>query len=174
MMVATCSRKTAVGVISNAGSLAWAISEESFFQPLKDRNILNYFKVRATYGETGLDNGVGSFSYLTSYNLAERGYVLGGSIVPTFSEGNLISPDITWYTRSTFDIGFDFNSLGERLAGSFDYFYMKTTGYLTSPSNVNYTDPLGLSLPKVKSDGEHRRAGYEFALSWNDHVGDFN
>ena len=157
-----------------AGSLAWAISEESFFQPLKDRNILNYFKVRATYGETGLDNGVGSFSYLTSYNLAERGYVLGGSIVPTFSEGNLISPDITWYTRSTFDIGFDFNSLGERLAGSFDYFYMKTTGYLTSPSNVNYTDPLGLSLPKVKSDGEHRRAGYEFALSWKDHVGDFN
>ncbi len=157
-----------------AGSLAWAISEESFFQPLKDRNILNFFKVRATYGETGLDSGVGSFSYLTSYGLNERGYVMDGKLVPTFSEGNLISTDITWYTRNTFDLGFDFNSLGERLSGSFDYFYMKTTGYLTSPSNVNYTDPLGLSLPKVKSDGEHRRAGYEFALSWKDHVGDFN
>ncbi len=157
-----------------AGSLAWAVSEESFFQPLKDRNILNFFKLRASYGETGLDSGVGAFSYLTSYGLTERGYVIDGKIVPTFSEGALISDDITWYTRSTFDIGFDFNTLGERLAGSFDYFYMKTTGYLTSPSNVDYTDPLGLSLPKVKSNGEHRRAGYEFNLSWKDHFGDFN
>ena len=71
----------------------------------------------------------------------------------------MISDDITWYTSNSLDLGFDFNTLGERLAGSFDYFYMKTTGYLTSPSNVGYTDPLGLSLPKVKSDGEHRRAG---------------
>lgn len=157
-----------------AGSVAWAMSEESFFQPLKNLNILNFFKLRASYGQTGLDSGVGRFSYLTSYGLNERGYVIDGKIVPTFSEGALISDDITWYTRNTFDIGFDFNSLGERLAGSFDYFYMKTTGYLTSPSNVGYTDPLGLSLPKVKSDGEHRRAGYEFNLSWKDHVGDFN
>ncbi len=157
-----------------AGSLAWAVSEESFFQPLKDRNILNFFKLRASYGQTGLDSGVGAFSYLTSYGLNERGYVLDGKIVPTFSEGALISDDITWYTRNTFDIGFDFNSLGERLAGSFDYFYMKTTGYLTSPSNVSYADPLGLALPKVKSNGEHRRAGYEFNLSWKDHFGDFN
>lgn len=157
-----------------AGSLAWAVSEESFFQPLKERNILNFFKLRTSYGQTGLDFGAGSFSYLTSYGLNERGYVLDGKIVPTFSEGALISDDITWYTRNTFDIGFDFNSLGERLAGSFDYFYMKTTGYLTSPSNVSYADPLGLALPKVKSNGEHRRAGYEFNLSWKDHFGDFN
>ncbi|EOS19585.1 SusC/RagA family TonB-linked outer membrane protein [Parabacteroides goldsteinii dnLKV18] len=156
-----------------AGSAAWAVSEESFFQPLKERNILNFFKLRASYGQVGMDN-ISRFSYLTSYGLNERGYVLDGKIVPTFSEGGLISDDITWYTSNSLDLGFDFNTLGERLAGSFDYFYMKTTGYLTSPSNVGYTDPLGLSLPKVKSDGEHRRAGYEFNLSWKDHFGDFN
>ncbi len=156
-----------------SGSAAWAISEESFFQPLKDRNILNFFKARISYGQVGL-NAVSPFSYLTSYNLNERGYVIDGKIVPTFGEGALISDDITWYTRNSFDVGFDFNTLGERLAGSFDYFYMRTTGYLTSPSNVDYADPLGLSLPKVKSNGEHRRAGYEFNLSWKDHFGDFN
>lgn len=156
-----------------AGSAAWAVSEESFFQPLKERNILNFFKLRASYGQVGMDN-ISRFSYLTSYGLNERGYVLDGKIVPTFSEGALISDDITWYTSNSLDLGFDFNTLGERLAGSFDYFYMKTTGYLTSPSNVGYTDPLGLSLPKVKSNGEHRRAGYEFNLSWKDHFGDFN
>jgi TonB-linked SusC/RagA family outer membrane protein len=157
-----------------AGAIGYVVSEESFFQPLKDAKILNFLKLRANYGQVGLDSGVSRFSYLTSYGLTERGYVLNGAIVPTFSEGSLISDAITWYTSNTFDVGFDFNTLDERLAGTFDYFYMQTKGYLTSPSNVAYTDPLGLSLPQIKSDGEHRRAGYELSLSWKDKAGDLS
>ncbi len=156
-----------------SGSAAYAISEENFWKVLKEKNILNFFKIRASYGEVGLDTGIPRYSYLSSYAMNERGYVLNGSLVPTFSEGALVSTDITWYTTNTTDVGFDFTSLGDRLSGSFDYFYMSTQGYLTSPSNVGYTDPLGLSLPNVKSDGESRRAGYEFALAWKDNVGDF-
>ncbi|MDR1601853.1 MAG: SusC/RagA family TonB-linked outer membrane protein, partial [Tannerella sp.] len=155
-----------------AGTAAYTISEEPFFQPLKDRNILNFLKFRTGYGQIGLDSGVGRFSYLSSYGLNERGYVLGGSIVPTFSEGALVSDAITWYSRNTFNAAFDFSTLNERLGGTFEYFYMKTKGYLTSPSGVAYTDPLGLSLPQVKSDGEHRRDGYELTLSWKDRAGD--
>jgi len=157
-----------------AGTAAWAISEESFFKPLKDANILNFLKFRTGYGQIGLDSGVGRFSYLTSYSLNERGYVLNNSLVPTFSEGSLISDAITWYSRNTFNVALDFTTLGERLGGTVEYFYVQTKGYLTSPSSVAYTDPLGLSLPQVKSDGEHRRAGYEFSLSWKDRIGDIN
>lgn len=153
-----------------AGSLAYAISEESFFQPLKDKNILNFFKIRGSYGEVGLDE-ITPFSYVQSYKLQERQYVMNGQLVPIFVEGDLVSPDITWYTSKMTDIGFDFTSLDSRLAGSFDYFYIKTTGFLTSPSAVGYSDPLGMSLPKVKSNGELRRAGFEVALSWKDNVG---
>jgi TonB-linked SusC/RagA family outer membrane protein len=155
-----------------AGTVACAVSEEPFFQPLKDRNILNFLKFRTGYGQIGLDSGVGRFSYLSSYELNERGYVLGGSIVPTFSEGALVSDAITWYSRNTFNAALDFSTLNERLGGTVEYFYMQTKGYLTSPSGVYYTDPLGLSLPQIKSDGEHRRAGYEFNLSWKDKAGD--
>ncbi|MDR2119447.1 MAG: TonB-dependent receptor [Tannerella sp.] len=157
-----------------AGTAAYAVSEEPFFQPLKDRNILNFLKFRAGYGQIGLDSGVGRFSYLSSYSLNERGNVVNGNIVPTFSEGALVSDAITWYTRNTFNVAFDFSTLNERLGGTFEYFYMKTKGYLTSPSNVNYTDPLGLSLPQIKSDGEHRRDGYELSLSWKDKAGDLS
>ena len=157
-----------------AGTVAYAVSEEPFFQPLKDRNILNFLKFRTGYGQIGLDSGVGRFSYLSSYGLNERGYVVGGSIVPTFSEGALVSDAITWYSRNTFNAALDFSTLNERLGGTVEYFYMRTKGYLTSPSGVYYTDPLGLSLPQVKSDGEHRRAGYEFNLSWKDKAGDLN
>jgi TonB-linked SusC/RagA family outer membrane protein len=157
-----------------AGTAAYAISEEPFFQPLKDRNILNFLKFRIGYGQIGQDSGVGRFSYLTSYGLNERGYVLGGSIVPTFSEGGLISDAITWYSLNTSNLALDFSTLNERLGGTFEYFYMQTKGYLTSPSSVYYTDPLGLSLPQVKSDGEHRRDGYELSLSWKDKAGDLS
>lgn len=157
-----------------SGTLAYAISEESFFDTLKEKNILNFLKLRASYGEVGLLDGINRFSYLSSYGMTERGYVLDGKIVPTFSEGALISDDITWYTRYMTNLGVDFSTLGGRLAGTVEYFYMRTKGYLTSPSNVGYTDPLGLSLPNIKSDGEHRRAGVDVSLSWKDQVGDFH
>lgn len=155
-----------------AGSLAWVISEEAFWQPLKDRHIFDQFKVRASYGEIGSDN-IGRYSYLQSYTLNDRGYLLDGSWYPGFSEGNLVSKDITWYTTRDFNIGFDFGSLNNRLSGSVDYFRKSTKGYLTSPSAVNYTAPLGLSLPKVKSDGEFIRQGGEFILQWKEKRGDF-
>lgn len=156
-----------------AGSLAWVISEEGFWQPLKDRHIFDQFKVRASYGEIGLDQGVERYAYLQSYDLNDRGYLLGGNWYPGFTEGALVSKDITWYTTRDFNIGFDFGSLNNRLSGSVDYFRKSTKGYLTSPSAVDYTAPLGLSLPKVKSDGEFIRQGAEFILQWKEKRGAF-
>lgn len=155
-----------------AGSLAWVVSEEGFWKPLKDQHIFDQFKVRASYGEIGSDN-IGRYAYLQSYSLNDRGYLLGGSWYPGFSEGDLVSKDITWYITRDFNVGFDFGSLNNRLSGSVDYFRKSTKGYLTSPSSVSYTAPLGLSLPKVKSDGEFIRQGAEFILQWKEKRGDF-
>ena len=155
-----------------AGSAAWVISEESFWKNLKDRHILDLFKIRASYGEIGLDD-ISAYSYLQSYNLDERGYLLGGKFYPGFSEGNLVSKDISWYTTRSTNVGLDFASLDNRLSGSVEYFRMSTKGYLTSPSNVAYTDPLGTSLPQVKSNGESIRQGGEFIVQWKEKRGDF-
>lgn len=155
-----------------AGSLAWVISEEGFWKPLKDRHIFDQFKVRASYGEIGQDN-IDRYAYLQSYDLNDRGYLLNGSWYPGFSEGALVSKDITWYTTKDFNIGLDFGSLNNRLSGSVDYFRKSTKGYLTSPSAVDYTAPLGIDLPKVKSNGEFIRQGAEFILQWKEKRGDF-
>jgi len=155
-----------------SGSLAWTPSEEAFWKNWNLDKVFNWFKVRASYGEIGNDN-VSRYSYLTSYSLNQRGAYLGGQWYAGFSEGALVSPDISWYTTKDFNVGFDFATLNERLTGSVDYFAKVTTGYLASPSNVGYTSPLGLSLPTVKSDGESIRRGVEFLLAWEDKVGDF-
>lgn len=81
---------------------------------------------------------------------------------------------MTWYTTKDFNIGLDFASLNSRLSGSVDYFAKVTTGYLATPSNAGYTDPLGKNLPVVKTNGESIRRGFEFVLQWKDHIGDFN
>lgn len=158
-----------------SGSLAWVLSEELFWKTLSDKHIFDLFKVRASYGEIGMDGSEGRlkrYEYLPSYNLNERGGYIGGQFVPGFSEGSLVATDITWYTSKTMNFGFDFSSLNNRLSGSVDYFRMATTGYLASPSNVGYTQPLGKDLPKVMSNGENIRQGFEISLQWKDQIAD--
>ena len=157
-----------------SGSFGWILSDEVFMKTLKERHIFDLLKLRGSYGEVGLDSGVGRFAYLPSYNLNNTSYVIDGKFYQGFSEGDIPSSDITWYTTKQTDIGFDFESLSNRLYGSFDYFFYKTTGYLTAPDplEVGYTAPLGKSLPKVLSNKEHRRAGYEVQLGWKDNIGE--
>lgn len=150
-----------------SGSAAWVISEEAFWQPLKDRHIFDTFKFRGSYGEIGQSN-IERYAYLQSYQLVERGYLVDGKWMPGFNEGGLVSKDISWYSVKDMNIGIDFGSLNNRLSGSIDYFRKETTGYLASPSNVGYTDPLGTALPYVKTNGEHIRQGLDFILQWKE------
>lgn len=157
-----------------SGSLGWVVTAEEFMQDLVDRNILNSLKLRASYGETGQDESAGRYSYMTNYNYSAQAFVMNGQYQPGFTEGILASPDLTWYTTRQFDLGFDFASLNSRLYGSFDYFYYQTTGYLTNPTAESYLNQvIGVAMPKIKSNSEHRRGGVEIQLGWRDNIGDF-
>ncbi len=156
-----------------SGSLGWVVTAEEFMQELVEKNILNSLKLRASYGETGLDESAGRFQYMTTYTYNPYAYVMNGQYYPGFTEGNLASPDLTWYTTKQMDFGFDFASLNSRLYGSFDYFYYSTKGYLVAPTGETYLNTaLGVGLPRVASDSEHRRAGIEVQLGWRDQIGD--
>lgn len=156
------------------GSIGWIVTSEKFMQPLVDRNILNMLKLRASYGQTGLDSSAGRFAYMQAYTLNPKAYVIDNEYVGGFFEGDLPSPDLTWYTTYQTDAGFDFASLNSRLYGSFDYFFYKTYGYLVAPTGQSYLNTIiGVGMPKVKSDSEFRREGVELQLGWRSNVGDF-
>ena len=157
-----------------SGSLGWVVTEEKFMQEVVRRNIFNSFKIRASYGETGQDSSAGRWAYMTTYGFSSTGYVVDGEFVPTFSEGAIPSPDLTWYTSRQTDFGFDFSSLNNRLYGSFDYFYYSTKGFLVAPTGESYLQQvIGTNMPYVKSNSELRRAGYEIQLGWRDSAGAF-
>ncbi|WP_299578002.1 TonB-dependent receptor [uncultured Sunxiuqinia sp.] len=149
----------------------WVVSEEGFMQELNDKDIFNLFKIRSSYGTVGNDGDVSLFSYIPSYNLVNSIYAEGSTVYNGYREGDLVSQDLSWYTQKSFNVGFDFASLGNKLSGKFDYFYARTTGYLVSPAG-RYITPLGKDLPLVKSDGAHRRAGFEAALRYKNKIGE--
>jgi TonB-linked SusC/RagA family outer membrane protein len=158
-----------------SGSAGWIISSEEFMNDLNDRNIINFLKFRASYGIVGLDGadaGISRFQYLAGYSVNQTGYLINNAFVPIFTEGPLVSPDLTWYTQKSRNIGLDFASLKSKLYGSFDYFFMETTGMLASLSGSLYTDPLGTSLPTRKSNGNLRRGGFEISLGYKNNIGD--
>jgi hypothetical protein len=106
---------------------------------------------------------------LSSYSANPQVYVSGGTLVNGYSSNGLASDNVTWYSTKSSDLGFDFGVLNNHLKGSFDYFYTRTSNYLTSPA-FGYTDPLGTALPQVLSDAAFRKAGVDGSLNYSNQV----
>lgn len=158
-------------------SAGWAISEEGFFQGIKDKALLNFLKIRGSYGEIGLnDVDHWAYAYLPTYNYNTNGYVVDGKLVNTVTPGAEPSVNMTWYTRTKYDLGIDFAMLNNKIEGSVDWFFEKTKGYLAPANAYRYTAPIGYTLPLVVSDAEDRLQGFDGRLAYRTRIGevDFN
>jgi TonB-linked SusC/RagA family outer membrane protein len=104
-----------------AGSLGYLLSEESF---LKGNTVLNYLKVRASYGVTG--NGeIGNFNsrrFVSALPYADQ-----SGIAPDANIGN---PNLSWETTKQVDLGVEFGFLDNRITGEVDLYQKNTTGLL--------------------------------------------
>ena len=116
-----------------SGGLAWLISKEGFFTPIKEK--VNTLKLKISYGVQGNDN----LSTTNYYNYADQFQIQndgtnGFAIVPT-AKGN---KDLTWETSYTWNGGAEFELFDSRLNGSVEYFYRTT-------KNLLYAKPLPVS-----------------------------
>lgn len=101
---------------------AWIMTKEDW---LKDVSWLNELKLKASFGQNGNDN-IGDFLYTDLYDINKGD---GNDITLTLaSVGN---ENITWETISNINVGFEFQMLKNRLRGSIEYFYRKTTDMLS-------------------------------------------
>ena len=153
-------------------SAGWNIDKESFMQPVS--HIFSSLKLFGSWGEIGLDSypGFGDFEYLAVFDKGQDFYQ-NGKWNSTLHEGALVSPDLSWYTRSTYNMALDFGLFKDKLKGGIEYFYYRTIGYLASPTEV-YGTPLGKAFPTIKTNSAHRRAGWETNLEWSDRIGGIN
>lgn len=107
---------------------AWMISKESWFKA----PWVNSLKVKASYGEVGND-GIGNYRYTNTYTVTN----VGGkpSLVASSVKGN---PEISWEKTGSFNAGVEFSMFNNRLSGTIEAYYAKTTDML-------YQKPLAAS-----------------------------
>ena len=146
-------------------SLGWRISKEPFTEALFEKFRISNLKLRFSYGQVGNDN-IARFAYLSTYNVADKRYYLGNEWVSGIYSNGLPAGDISWYKQENYNGGIDIDFFNNRLKFVADAFYYRTSGFLRSPQ-VDYTVPLGFSLPQINS-GSQRRGGFELAADWKE------
>ena len=99
---------------------AWIINRESWFNVPQ----FNMLKVKASYGSQGNDS-IGQYMYTDLYSVSNDGN--DGISIMFGQKGN---KSITWETNSNLNIGAEFGLWNDRLSGSLDFFYRKTTDML--------------------------------------------
>lgn len=139
-------------------------SELSF---VKDWNIFDNLKIRASYGETGSQSGIGNYDYISSIITGTTIFGFNGTKVPTARVDGMTSSDRTWERVATTNFGLDFGVLNNRLTGSFEYYIRENKGMLIS---MTYPSTIGASAPKSNS-GNFKANGWELMLNWNDKIG---
>jgi len=151
----------------------YIISEEKFMKSLKDRHILDFLKLRGSYGVLGDKTGVGAFGYVPSYSINPTAYVVNGNLVQGTSEpGSLPNSTYSWQTIGSRDLALEFGTLNNRLSGTFDYYYTRRTGFVTG--DPRFSSTLGIGLPQINfTEGALRTEGYDFNLNWATNIGKF-
>lgn len=149
-----------------SASLGWNVTNEPFWPQNK---IVNYLKIRGSYGVTGNDQ-IGDFQYLSTVG-SGRDY--------TFSYDNLIigyspnapsNPDLKWEETSQANIGFEATLLDDfRLV--FDLYDKRTKGMLQPIILPAYVGANGSPTGNVAS---MTNKGFELELSWFKRISDLN
>ena len=156
-----------------SGALGWMISEEKFMKKLKDKKIIDMFKIRGSIGEIGDDAGGARWAYLTTWEVTNSGngfnMGLDGSASPFigYKEAVIANPDLRWATVVKKNIGFDYAILGGMFAGSFDYFRDDRKDIFISGSNRSVPSYYGAATNPDINKGKMKNHGFEFEVRFN-------
>lgn len=155
-----------------SASAGWVITNEDFFKGLGLGRVLDFFKLRASWGQNGNCNVTG-FQYLSlvTSNNGYGGYVFG-DVIDKRDIGSyaykLTNSELKWETSEQTNIGFDARLFGNRLGVEFDWYNKLTKDWLVvAPVLYSY----GADAPYING-GNVKNNGLEFGLHWNDNVGE--
>src|SRR6266480_3625480 len=149
-------------------SLAWRVSEEPFAR--RHLAVFDNLKLRASYGETGNQAGIGLYDYLQLITIGRPNdpyypFGPGRQDQSAFLSG-MVSKDRTWETIATSNVGVDATLLSSKLDFTFDYFIKNNRNMLIP---VTYTSLLG-AVPPFSNAGQLKTWGFETSLGWKGQV----
>lgn len=152
-------------------SAGWVLSEESF---LKDIPVINFLKLRGSYGQLGNDR-IGQFDYLNSYVLGnglDSYYIFGNADVQALVPGVIPNASFTWEKTNIVNIGLEGRLFNNKLSIEADYFYKRTKNILGTRAFI-IPATIGANVSGLPQENLNviDNSGIELALDYKDQLG---
>ena len=140
-------------------ALTWKMQQEKFLQPVSWLSNLN---LRLSFGITGNQDGIADYSYMAVYGLSANGseYQFGNNNY-NMASAYAYDANIKWEQTATWNGGLDYGFLNNRIYGSIDLYYKKTSNLLNTvpvPAGSNFSNTLLVNV------GNMTNKGIEFAI----------
>lgn len=151
------------GTFGSVG-LGWVMSEEGFFK--ENIKVINYLKLRASWGRLGNSNGVQANLYQQGLSNGSNA-IFGDNIYTAIQNAYRPDPALRYEVIEGTDLGLDLRALDNRFNAEINLYNKTTNGLLTSfpllatTGNLTYFTNLG----KVNNKG------IEVTLGWADKIG---
>jgi len=135
-------------------AFTWKIGQETF---LKDSKAVSTLNIRLSDGVTGNQDGIGYYSYLNYYSPSSvtSQVNFGNNYYSPYSPP-AFAKDLKWEQTETKDAGIDFGFLNNRIGGSVDYYYKKTSNLLATvfvPELTNFGNQITRNVGNMTDEG---------------------
>lgn len=171
-----------------AFSLGWRIDEESFVSNNESLDFISQLKLRAGVGRMGnqrIDNEAHYAIFVPAYGTARflccgafgrptgTAYALGGQQTGELPSGvkqaQRTNATLSWEETDEINLGVDFGLFGQRLTGSFDYFFRETRDILVLPPRLAV---LGEGSDRWENGATMENRGWELGIGYENFGGD--
>jgi iron complex outermembrane receptor protein len=152
-------------------ALGWNISKEDF---LADNAVFNNLKLRASWGQTGNQEGIDPKVSLASFvdsRTENDTYPINGTEVSLddYPFGTVpvrtAFPDLKWEVSTQTNIGLDFGLFGNRITGTLDYFNKVVTDVVLFANRIDPIQPTEKIWTNIP-DLEIQNTGFELSLDY--------
>ncbi|MGJ1206253.1 SusC/RagA family TonB-linked outer membrane protein [Sphingobacterium lactis] len=151
--------------------LGWVVSEENFWK--ESVPFVNYFKIRASYGQMGNDNvyydgALQEYQYFSTYGFGT--YIINDEMVKSLYERRVPNMFITWEVANNYNLGFDFQFMGGKMNAEIDVFKNSRESILWR-RDASVPQSTGMTLPS-ENIGKVDNSGFDFNVGYRETFGE--
>jgi len=151
-----------------AAGLGWAVSNESFWEPLKD--VWSFFKIRYTIGLVGSDSATGRrFMYQDEMGSADGTYFGTANSYKGGWGYSKYGSNVGWSTSLKQNLGFDFKFFKDELSMTVELFKEHRTGIFLQRATI--PDYCGFIEMPYANLGVVDNKGIDFNMEYNKQLG---
>ena len=142
-------------------SLGWRFDKEKFF-PIS-RDVVNMFKVRASYGVLGNEN-IGEYQYMATMARNNMTYSFNNKPVSGSAVSTFVNQNIAWEKKKTTNVGIDVAMFNNRLEFTAEWYKNRSEDLLYG---VPVPEQAGVSNTSVTMNAASMdNCGFEFSATY--------